>query len=188
MPKGPGETFENLKPHLVAQPAGEGTFGAAGETNQALGKFGKVFGGCCGALARLRILRARTQFHAGNEAAQVLIARPIAYQQGIAGAAGGGDLSPYMRLEPGLIRRLMEARRAVDAVNIGERHSALAVPGCNGCIVFRSGGTPQKAERRTGMQFNVGSRHFVYCGGACFSVSLIRDVWPTSTVSLVPSA
>jgi hypothetical protein len=88
----------------------------AGEADQAAREFGKLFG------------RGRAfaffgaQLHAGDQAAEVLIALACGRQQRVGVAVGAGDFRTDMGADAGLLRRHVKARRAVDAVAVHQRH------------------------------------------------------------------
>ena len=59
-----------------------------------------------------------------------------------------------MRLDPRFLRRHVETRRAIDAVAIEQRHGRHVQVRAGGNQVLRQGGAFEKAERRTGMEFD----------------------------------
>ena len=88
----------------------------ARHADQASGEFGEFFQ-CGRAFAFLG-----AQFHAGDQAAQVLVAFAGFRQQGIGDAVDAIDLRTDMRADGRLFRRHVEARCAVDPVAVHDGH------------------------------------------------------------------
>ena len=93
----------------------------ARQTQQPFGEFGKLLVSGGSFLTRFRMLL-RAQFGARNQAAQVLIPRPILHQQRVARAIRAQHLGAGMRPQIQLLHRQVKARRSVHAVPINQRH------------------------------------------------------------------
>ncbi len=99
----------------VAGVEGERAFVAAGQADEAFGEFGEIV--CCrGGLAGLWT---GAQFHAGHEAAEILVALARFDKQGVAAAFCRGYFRSDVGLDAELLRGGVEAGRSVDAVDVG---------------------------------------------------------------------
>ena len=99
-----GEAVQRFGGVVVLEAARERTFVAAGEAEQAIGEFGEIFERGGGLVAGLRILRAGAQFHARDEAAQILIAGARFDKQRVTAAILRGDFRADVRLDAGFLR------------------------------------------------------------------------------------
>jgi hypothetical protein len=98
-------------------------------------------------------------FHARHQAAQVAVALAIFAQKWVALAVGARDFGADMRAYPRLLRRHVEARRAVHAVPVEQRHGGNAQVRAGGHQIFGRRGALQKTEGRASVKFNIRSRH-----------------------------
>ena len=90
--------------------------GMCGEADQAARKFGQL-------LERRRAFALRrAQLHARDQAAEIAITLARCGEQGIRAPIRAGDFAPDMRAHARLLRRHMEARRAVHAIAIQQSH------------------------------------------------------------------
>jgi hypothetical protein len=90
--------------------------GMAGDAEESAGEFGDLFeGGRAFAFFG-------AQLHAGDEAAEILIALAGFGEQRVGMAVGAGDFGADMGAQSGLFHRHVEARRAVDAVAVDDGH------------------------------------------------------------------
>ncbi len=105
---------------VAAEDVEQALVGMAGEADEAAGEFGDLFEGG-GAFALFG-----AQLHAGDQAAEVLVAFASFDQQRIGDAVGAGDLGADVRADAGLLGGHVEARRAVDAVAVDDRHGGHA--------------------------------------------------------------
>ena len=110
----------------VREGMGERTFVAAGEADEARRAGGDFFG------RDVAFAFFCAQFHARDQAAEVLVTRLRFDEQGIAPAFRRGDFGTDMGLERELFGGEMEARGAVDAVAVKKRHGPHAAGGANG--------------------------------------------------------
>ena len=67
----------------------------------------------------------------------------------------GGDFGADVGLDAKLFGGGVEARRAVDAIDIGERHGGVAVSGAESSVLFGETRAAQKTECRTGVQLDI---------------------------------
>ena len=81
-----GEAGENFGGVFVLEAESERTFVASGEADQAFGEFGRNLRGGGGLVAGLADFGACAQFHAGDEAAEILVARARLDEEGVASA------------------------------------------------------------------------------------------------------
>jgi hypothetical protein len=104
---------------------------------------------------RLPFTLCRTHLHPGDKAAEVLIPLAGLDQQRICNSVRARDLRPDVRRDSGLLRREVEARRAVDAVAVHDRHCGHAVlSGCPGELLGERRAF-QEGECRTGVKLDV---------------------------------
>ena len=119
--------------------------GMAGEADQPAREFRELFQGG-GAFALLG-----SQLHAGDQAAEVAVAFARFHQQRIGEPVGAGDLRADVRADSGFLRSHVEARRAVHAVAVDERHGGHAETGAGSREFFGHGRTFEKAEAGAGV-------------------------------------
>ena len=99
------------------------------------------------------------QLHAGNQAAEVLIAFAGFSKQGIGGAVDAIDFRADMRADPRFLRGHVEARSAVDAVAVHQRHGRHAEFRARAGQFLGHGSAFQKAEAGARVKFDVGVFH-----------------------------
>ena len=129
--------------------------GCRGEADQAAREFGEF-------LQRGRAFAfRRAQFHAGDQAAEVLVAFAGFGQQGIGASVGAGDFAADVGAHAGLLGGHVEARRAVDAVAVEQRHGGHVEAARSAGKLFRHAGAFEKAEGGAGVEFDVSAlRHW----------------------------
>ncbi len=101
---------------LAAEDIEQALAGVASDAEQAAREFGDLRK-CRGAFALLG-----AQLHAGDQAAEILIALAGFGKQRIRMPVGASNLGADMGAQSGLLRGHVEARRAVDAVAVHQRH------------------------------------------------------------------
>src|SRR5213593_1637796 len=122
---------------------------AAGETDKAAGIFRKF-------VFRHRAFTFwRSQFHARQKTAKILITVSRFGEKGMTNAWWGGDLSADVRLHAGFLRRQMQPRRPINSVAIEERNRRHRIFGARADKFFGQGSAFEKAECGAGMKFNV---------------------------------
>ena len=130
-------------------PDPERSFVAAGQTDQP----GSVLGQLLLGYSTLSFPGA--QFHARDQAAEVLIPRARLDQKRIPEALGRGDFGADVGANAGLPRRHVKARGAVDAVAVEERHRRHVQLRAQGGQLLRQRSALEKAEGGPGMEFDV---------------------------------
>src|SRR5207249_960950 len=130
-------------------PGPERSFVAAAQTDQP----GSVLGQLLLGYSTLSFPGA--QFHARDEAAEVLIPRARLDQKRIPEALGRGDFGADVGANAGLLRRHVEAWSAVDAVAVEERHGRYVQLRAQGGQLLRQRSALEKAEGGPGMEFDV---------------------------------
>jgi hypothetical protein len=154
-PEQADESIESFAPGM----AGERAFHSAGDTEQPVGEFREIIRGSSRFKARFRILRARAEFHAGDQATQVLIARAGFDEKCVAGLVGRRDFCAEVRADTVFACGLVEAGRAVEAIHVCQCHRLQAM-GCRDIgIIFRHARPLQETKCRARMQFDVGGAH-----------------------------
>ena len=128
---------------------GQGAVVAAGQADEPLGVLGHLFGGG----RPLALLR--PQLVEADEAAEALVAGPVAGEQRPAPGALHRDLGPDVGPDPELLGRLVEARGAVDAVAVDERQRPHAVVGADLGHLLGQRGALEEAEGGAGVQLDV---------------------------------
>ena len=97
----------------------------------------------------------RAQLHGCDQAAEVLVAGAVFYQQRVAAAGCRGDFRSDVRAHSGFLRGHVEARCAADVVGIHQGHGRDFQAGAFLDEIFRGGGTFQEAEGRAAVEFGV---------------------------------
>ena len=134
---------------VAAEDIEQALLGMAGEADQAAGEFGDLFeGGRAFAFFG-------AQLHAGDQAAEVLVAFARFRQQRVGVAVGAGDFRADVGAEPGLFRGHVEARRAVDAVAVHQGHGGHAESGAGAGQFLGDSGAFEEAESGAGVEFDV---------------------------------
>ena len=95
------------------------------------------------------------ELHAGDQAAEILVALAGFGEQGVLLAIGTGDLGADVRAQACFFRGHMEARRAVEAIAVEQCDGRHVERGGGGDQLFRHGCATQKAESGTGVQLDV---------------------------------
>ena len=116
-PAEPSHTFDSAFDAAAAERMRQRAFFAARQADEPGGMFRQFFRG-----DRAFAFR-RAQFHARDQAAEILITSPRFGQQRVAEAINGGNFSPDMRANVIFSRSKMKARRAINAIAIQQRHS-----------------------------------------------------------------
>ena len=132
---------------LRAEDVEQALVGMAGEAEESAGEFGDLFEGG-GAFALLG-----AQLHAGDQAAEILVALAGFGEQGVGAAVGAGDLGADVRAETGLLRGHVEARGAVDAVAVDDGHGGHVEAGAGAGEVLGDGGAFEEGESGAGVEF-----------------------------------
>src|SRR5947199_2454464 len=130
-------------------PGPERSFVAAAQTDQP----GSVLGQLLLGYSTLSFPGA--QFHARDEAAEVLIPRARLDQNRIPEALGRGNFGADVSANASLLRRHVKAWSAVDAVAVEERHGRYVQLRAQGDQLLRRRCALEKAEGGSGMEFHV---------------------------------
>jgi hypothetical protein len=101
---------------LGAEDVEQALAGMAGDAEEAAGELGDLFGGG-GAFAFFG-----AELHAGDQAAEILVAFAGFGEQRVGIAVGAGDLGAGVGAQSRLFHGHVEARRAVDAVAVDNGH------------------------------------------------------------------
>ena len=127
----------------------ERAFVTSGEANEASGMFGDFFG------RDVSFTLFGAQFHARDQAAEILVSRARFDEQWIAPSGRRCDLGADVGADGNLFCGEMEPRRAVDAVAIEQSHGAHAQFGAESGEFFGHGSAFEKAEGGAGVEFDV---------------------------------
>jgi hypothetical protein len=96
----------------------------------------------------------------GEDPAEVRVALAVLTEQGDVEASGEGHLRTGDRTDPGVLRRMGELERAVDAVVVGQRQRRVAeLRGAHGELL-RMRGAVEERERRMAVQFDISRSHY----------------------------
>ena len=106
-------------------------------------------------MAGLWIFGSGTEFHAGDHAAEILVAFAGFGEEGVAAAVLCGHFRADMRLNAVFFCGAMEAGGAVNAIDVGERHGGRAVGCADSNVVLRDTGSAEKTEGGFGVEFYV---------------------------------
>ena len=150
-----GEAGEGFGGVVVLQREGERAFVASGEAEQAVGELGEIFKRGGRLIARLRIFRSSAQFHAGDQAAEILIAGARLDKERVASSILRGYFSADVGLDAGFFRAHVKAGGTVDAIDIGERHGGAVVRCSDGGVFLRDARAAQETEGGTGVELDV---------------------------------
>ena len=128
---------------------GEWAFSTACQTNQSAAKFFQLLRFDC-ALAFFR-----TQFHARDQATEIVISLPHGDEQRVAPSAHATDFRADVRLQARFFRREIKPRCAIQPIAVEQRHGWHAVGGA--CRNQRLGGRSafEKAESGASMEFDI---------------------------------
>ena len=140
---------DSARDSSVRQRVRQRTFVAARKANQARGIADKFL------LVHVAFVFWRAQFHARDQAANVLVSFARRHQQRIAPAIGRGDLRADMRPHGKLLGGQIKSRRAIHAVAIEQRHGAHFMLGAFPGQRFGQRSAFQKTEGGARVQFDV---------------------------------
>ena len=144
------------------QPRDEPLAGASGQADQPVGEAAQQrrveCGGAGTAIARI----ARVGMGDRDQPAQVGIARARGRQQREVAVVGQGDLAPGDRLDARIPRGVCERQRAAQAVVVGQGHGRIAGRRAGVGELFGRRDAIEEAERRMGVQLDVGGGHRTY--------------------------
>ncbi len=122
--------------------------GPVGQAHETFGEFGELFG-CRRAFAFLG-----AQFHASDQAAEILVAGAAFGEQRIAVAVGAGDFGADVRADAGFFRGHVKTRRAGELSRSSMRQGREVELGGASDQFFGHGGAFEEAEGRAGVQFD----------------------------------
>ena len=123
--------------------------GMAGDAEEAAGELGDLFEGG-GAFAFFG-----AELHAGDQAAEILVALAGFGQQRVGMAVGAGDLGADVGAESGFFHSHVKARRAVDAVAVDDGHGGHAEPRAGAGEFLGDGGPFEEGESGAGVEVGV---------------------------------